>query len=81
MAADLARSVVVPRHHHHGDPRVVEPAQLADPEQPRVEVPPVAVEDVAGQDHQVDLTLDGGTDEVLHSPPRSPPDLPTGAPS
>src|ERR1035437_6315233 len=66
---------MVSSHHDHRDPRVVEPAQLADPEQSSVEIPPVAVKDIPGHDHQVDFLLDGGIDEILYGPPSGAPNL------
>jgi hypothetical protein len=61
---DLAQGVVVAADHEAADAGVPQTAQLMGEEEPGVEVLPVAVEDVPGDQDQVRLPLQGQVHQV-----------------
>jgi hypothetical protein len=66
-ARHLALGIVVAVQQIDGDARLPQPPHLPDEEQPRVEVLPVAVVDIARDHHEIDLLVDGMGDERLKS--------------
>jgi len=59
---------VVARHEHYWDAGVLEVRQLHSPEQTGVVVTPIAIENVACQDYEIDFMIDGVLDQVLGRP-------------
>jgi hypothetical protein len=70
VAGHLAVGVVVAVEQEHRDARLTQPAHLPHEEEARVEVSPVAVVHVAGDDHEVHLLDYRQTDQVPKGIPR-----------
>lgn len=65
LAGDLAFGVVIAMEQEDGDLGVRQPAHLLHEEESGLVVTPIAVIEVAGDDHEVDFVLGRLTDEVL----------------
>ena len=72
LAADLAFGVVVAVDHINGNVALAQPRHLLDEEQPGIEVAPVAVIDIAGDNDEIDRFGLRQIDHPLQGPARRP---------
>ena len=66
----LVCGIVVAGYQIDGDTRLAEPLHLGDEEQPGVEILPIAVVQVARDQHEGDLFVHGQPHEILQRSPR-----------
>ena len=72
---DHGGGVVVSRKDEHWDPRQLEAAHGPRKVQAGAHVPPIPVEEIAGDYNKIDLLVDGVLDEIVEGRSRSAPDL------
>jgi hypothetical protein len=65
----LVGGVVIAGNDENGNPGILQPGHLPHQEQPGLIVPPVAVIQIAANDHERDRTLNGCLDEVFEGLP------------